>query len=246
MREYRLDLHNHTPHVWSDYRSPEASPREIVEAALEAGVDVLGATDHFSVDYCRTLIEVAEDRARSGYARDTHARRLLVLPGAELRVRHGDDEVHLVALFAPESDFEGAFERLMYGHGMPREARSTDLLPSLAIVGDAGAVARDVVALGGMCHVAHADRRFGDYALCESTLLPTLVAEDAITAVEVLDLGSREVVSCLSSARLLRSSDAHAPDEIGRRTCDLALRELSFAGVRDALAGDAYSTLNAS
>ena len=97
MPRYTVDLHNHTPLIPSDYRGdPATTPRQIVERALEVGIDVWGIADHFSVDYGPRLIAAAEDVAAET------GRRLLVLPGAELRVRHDGEETHLVCLFPPE------------------------------------------------------------------------------------------------------------------------------------------------
>lgn len=223
---YRLDLHNHTPHVAADYRSPDATAATLVEAAMAARIDVLGATDHFSVGFCRSLIDAAAAHA--------NGRTLLVLPGAEIKVRHAADEAHLVALFDPDSAFESAFEELMRRLGLTAEELRAPLLPHVSVLADPVEVARTVAALGGTCHVGHADRAFGDYTLLGTSLLRRLCAEPCVNAVELLDLASAEIEPALAETTLIRSSDAHCPTQIGRRFSELPLRELTFAGVRDA------------
>ncbi|MBE0476422.1 MAG: hypothetical protein IBX62_04900 [Coriobacteriia bacterium] len=229
----RVDLHNHTPYVYADYHRPEASAEEVVAAAADAGIDVFGATDHFSVAFCRRLIEVAAWRAAGGGGR------VLVLPGAELKVRHGDDEVHLIALFPPDGSLEKRFDTLTLMLDLPTPVAHVERLADVVCARDPVEVARAVATLGGVCHVGHADRRFGEYCLVDRPVLGRLAAEPSVSAVEMLD--PRLAHGRLSSATIIRSSDAHSPEEIGRRTAELPMPELSFEGLRRALRSERMS-----
>lgn len=225
-----VDLHNHSPHVSGDYRGPAGTtPADLVTAALDAGVDVLGVSDHFSVGYALRVAEAASsERERTGRA-------LLVLPGAELKLRWRDDEVHLIALFEPEHA-QHRFSALQTLLGMdPGDDPAT--LHRVCVERDPRHVARAIDALGGLSHIAHADRWFGDYRLLDRPIFSSLLVEAPITAVELLDLGAEALVRERSTVpvRCIRSSDSHSPDEIGRRTSSLEMAEPTFAGLRRAL-----------
>jgi PHP family Zn ribbon phosphoesterase len=230
MRTYTVDLHSHSPHVSGDYRGPaDTAPAHLVTAALEAGIDVLAVSDHFSVTYAEKVLEAARDeRLRSG-------RRLTVLPGAELKLRWRDDEVHLIAVFAPERA-ESGFAALQLVLGMtPGEDPS--MLHRVTVEHDPVSAARAIEALGGIGHVAHADRRFGDYRLLDRPLMKRLLDEAPISAVELIYSTNEEKVRALSSRPVccISSSDAHSPAEMGRRRTELALSEPTFAGLKAAL-----------
>jgi hypothetical protein len=230
MRTYSVDLHNHSPHVAGDYRGPaDTVPAHLVTAALDAGVDVLAVSDHFSVSYADRVLEAAsEERVRTG-------RCLTVLPGAELKIRWRDDEVHLIAIFAPKRA-EHRFAALQLVLGVAPGGDPTSL-HRLVVEHDPVSVARTIDALGGICHIAHADRRFGDYRLLDRPLLKRLLDEAPIAAVELVHSTNDERVHALAGRPVccIGSSDAHSPAEMGRRQTDLVLSAPTFEGLRDAL-----------
>jgi PHP family Zn ribbon phosphoesterase len=230
MRTYTVDLHNHSPHVSGDYHGPaDTSSRDLVLAALDAGIDVLAVSDHFSVAYAEKVLAAADEESlRSG-------RRLTVLPGAELKVRWRDDEVHLIAIFEP-ARAEHRFAALQLVLGMA-PGDDPAMLHRVTVEHDPVAAARAIEALGGICHVAHADRRFGDYRLLDRPLMRRLLDEAPIAAVELVHSSNESVVRALTSRPVccIRSSDAHSPSEIGRRRTELVLSEPTFQGLREAL-----------
>lgn len=228
MHRYTVDLHNHTPLIPSDYRGDAATtPRQIVERAIEVGIDVLGIADHFSVAYAPRLLEAAEQvRAETG-------RNLLVLPGAEIRVRHAGEETHLVALF-PQRMPEIRFSALLGILGLPDPAAALDDLPHLAVDSDPLEVARAIDALGGLCHVGHVDRTFGDYCFMDSQLVHHLAESPHISAIELIDRSCRSRFRDGLAIAHISSSDSHSLEEMGRRTATLEMPELSFEGLRAA------------
>jgi len=233
MRTYRVDLHNHSPHVSGDYRGPaDTSPHDLVTAALGAGIDVIAVSDHFSIAYAEHVIEAAKREWLSS------GRRLTVLPGAELKVRWRGDEVHLIALFAPDGA-EQRFVALQAVLSMPTGDDPT-YLHRAVIEHDPVEAARAIVAVGGICTIAHADRRFGEYRLLDGPLLPRLLASAPISAVELIDPASEEDVRRLTQrpVRFISSSDAHSPQEMGRRHSEIELAEPTFSALRAALDGD--------
>lgn len=229
MPAFSADLHNHTPHISSDYRGPaDTTPREIVEAALDAGLDVYAVTDHYSCGYVPCLIDAAEQVAQET------GRTLLVVPGAELRVRHGDDEAHLTALF-PHQGYATAIGALFDMLGFSDAAVGRAELPYVTVERDPVRVSRMIDSLGGISIVAHADRAFGDYRLIDSPLFDRLLAEDTVLAVDMLHQERGQMMLAAHDVSLIGCSDSHCLEEIGRRRTLLAMPELSFAGLRRAL-----------
>lgn len=229
MPRYTVDLHNHTPAVPTDYRGdPRTTPRDIVERALSLGIDVWGVTDHWCTSYVERIAEAAQEVASET------GEILLVVPGAELRIKHRHEETHLVALFPPQHADE-RFAVLLGSLGVPTDAVSVEQLPFLACEHDPLDVARIVEGVGGVCCIGHADRAFGEYRFIDSDLVHVLAASEHISAIELIDRASRgRLREDLSIARIA-SSDSHSLDEMGRRTTTLEMPELSFDGLRRSL-----------
>lgn len=227
MTTLQLDLHTHSPLIPTDYRGPvETTARTVVEAAVSAGIGLIAITDHFSVRYVRRMEEAArrhgEQSAGGGLA---------VVPGAEIKVRWGSDEAHLIALLPPDAYLE-RFDELARGLGVDHTSLETEELPAVKIDAHPCDVARRVTSLGGLCHVGHADRFFGTYRLLDRPLFDEIASDCSVTAVELVDLANAdEVQRRVPGVRIISSSDAHSPSEIGRRRTTLQLHEASFAGL---------------
>lgn len=223
-----VDLHNHTPLIPTDYRGDIATtPRQIVERALEVGIDVWGIADHWSAAYGPLVVQAAEDVfAETG-------RRLLVLPGAELRIRHDGEETHMVALFPPHEVAE-RFAALLDALGLEDPVAPLEELPFFAHDHDPLDVARLVDEAGGLCHIGHVDRSFGEYCLMDSELVHHLAECEHVSAVELIDHACRKRFRDGLAIAHISSSDSHSLEEMGRRTATLDLPELSFEGLRAA------------
>lgn len=223
MTSCTIDLHNHMPLERTDYRGPlHTSGFDVVAAASAAGIDVLGVSDHFSLDFFRRVHEAAIGSP------------LLVLPGAEARLSWGEDEVHLVALFPPDVA-ETGFAGWMAALGVDARAFEGPL-HRLVIEADPVLAIRAAQGCGGMCHVAHVDRWFGAYRLLDRPLLGRIVDEAPVVALEFLDHDNAGRIGGLADRiACIRSSDSHHCGEIGRRSSMLEAGSLTFEGVRDAL-----------
>lgn len=230
MPRYTVDLHNHTPLIPTDYRGdPATTPRQIVERALEVGIDVWGIADHWSAAYGALMLEASD----AVYA-DT-GRRLLVMPGAELRVRHDGEETHLVSLFPPDGH-RSRFEALLESLGLASPVAPLEELPYFGIERDPLDVARLVVEAGGLCHAGHVDRTFGEYCFMDSELVHHLAESPHISAIELIDQSCRSRFRDGLAIAHISSSDSHSLEEMGRRTATLEMPELSFEGLRAAFA----------
>lgn len=229
MRRYTIDLHNHTPLIPTDYRGdPSTTPRRIVERALEAGIDVWGIADHWSVAFGHRVVAAADEvLAETG-------RRLLVLPGAELRIRYLGEETHLVVLFEPGEEVP-RFRTLLGSLGLDDPVAPLHELPFFAFEADPCEVARLAVLAGGLCHAGHVDRTFGDYCFMDSALVHELAECEHVSAVELIDRDARARLRDGLAVAHISSSDSHSLEEMGRRTACVEMAELSFEGLRSAL-----------
>ena len=223
---FAIDLHNHMPIPDGDYRGPmHTTAEEIVAAAAGAGIDILGVTDHYALDFFhRVHAAAAESPAR-----------LLVLPGAELRLGWGDDEAHLIATF-PHEECDGRFAELLRRVGYDDTAR-TGPLSHVVVEHDPLEAARTIAELGGICHVAHVDRVFGDYRLLGCPLLERMVEDSPVMALEFVDIEHTwELGDLAGRVACIQSSDSHDTAEIGRRRTIIEADDLSFEGLYAALA----------
>lgn len=230
MRKYKVDLHNHTPFIPTDYRgSRETSGRDIVEAAIGAGIDVLAISDHFTVGFYRAICSAAEE-----VCSDT-GKKLLVVPGCELKITRLGEEVHLIALFPPENA-ENLFEELMEYLGVEQADRILENLPMITVEANPAVVVRKVRDLGGICHLAHVDRFFGDYRLMDRPIIDQLIKEAPISAIEVIEARNSKILKKRTNGiKHISSSDSHSIEEIGRRYAELFMEDLSFESLKTAL-----------
>jgi predicted metal-dependent phosphoesterase TrpH len=138
----RIDLHTHTR-----VSDGTQSPAELVAAAVEAGLDVLGVTDHDSAGGWDEAGRAAEGTG------------LAVVPGIEISTRHEGRGVHLLAYW-PDPTYPPLVDRLE----KVLDGRSSRVPAILERLGDHGLVvtAADVrrasrgTAATGRPHVADA------------------------------------------------------------------------------------------
>lgn len=224
MTSYAIDLHNHMPTPGGDYKGREdTTGDDVVEAALAAGLDVLGVTDHFALAFFHRVHASAVGTG------------LLVLPGTELRLSWRGEEAHLIATFEPQGA-DARFSSLLDALGFCDAHRA--MRPQHVVIeNDPVEVTRFIHELGGMVHVAHVDRCFGPMCLLGGELLSRIVTESPVTALEFLDPArAADLGELADRVAVIQSSDSHHVDEIGRRRTVIEADELSFEGVRDALA----------
>lgn len=112
----RIDLHTHT--TASD---GILAPRDLVRAALEAGLDVIAVTDHDTLDGIVPALEAAEGTG------------LRVLPGVEVSALYEGHSLHLLA-YGISPATPGLATRLR-AISMGREERARAILDLLAAAG---------------------------------------------------------------------------------------------------------------
>jgi len=235
MRVWRADLHVHT--CLSPCADLSMAPRTIVAAALARGLDAIGVADHNSAGNVPAVV---------GAARQT---RLAVLPAMEITSR---EEVHILAIFggveAALAMQETVYQRLP-GRNRPEifglqvlVNEDHDVLgfePRL-LAGATELTVNEIVervhALGGLAIAAHADREaFG--LLGHLGFLPRELALDAVElSPHILPAEFRRRWPECAGMALVRSSDAHRPEQIGARASSFRLQHISVDELRRAFA----------
>ncbi len=226
----RVDLHLHSP-VGGDYRGdPNTSADEIAARCLSVGLDLVVIADHMTVAAWPAFQKASQLRPSPHF-----------LPGAEVKVRHDDEQIHLVAIFNPghaAEDFD------MVVNALAPFTEKNGSLSTIEIASDPAFVAGVIKAAGALCMAAHIDRPFVDGEPEPSLRLAwELAAAGVIDAVEFDDPVRATWLAARSDVPCLASSDAHALTEIGRRHTRLLLPELSFEGLRSALSAGQDSVL---
>ncbi len=79
---YRADLHIHT--ILSPCGDLEMSPVNIIQTAINRGINIIGITDHNSTRQCQTVVDMAREK------------NITVIYGAEINTH---EEIHCLALF---------------------------------------------------------------------------------------------------------------------------------------------------
>jgi PHP family Zn ribbon phosphoesterase len=236
MRAYVCDVHIHT--CLSPCCSLDMSPRRIVTEAIERGIDVIGIADHNSAENVSAVSRVAGER-------------IAVLPGLEVTSR---EEVHVLALFdrpkaalrlqafvyenlPGENDEETFGMQPIVDENDEVEGFSPRLLigaTSLPLEEIVGRIRQD----GGLAIAAHVDREaFG--IIAQLGFVPEALP---LSALEVSRKKSRqEAIELYSEGGrfpIIRSSDAHAPEEIGAATTTFVLEAPTCSEIGRGLRGE--------
>ncbi|MBP7096485.1 MAG: PHP domain-containing protein [Spirochaetia bacterium] len=212
------DLHNHS--CLSPCGSLELSPRVLAERAAALGLGLVALTDHNSALNCPAF---AENARRAGLA---------ALYGAEATT---SEEVHVLCLFGRVEEALG-FGRFLAEHAppFPHDARLfgdqavVDADENvLELVEERWLVAALDLDFGGLCAAAasrgalvvpaHVDRS-ANGAFAQLGFLPE-ASYDAVEALGPLD-AERAL-----GRRVITGSDAHHPEQVGRRAFALDLEE---------------------
>lgn len=237
MKTFRADLHVHT--VLSPCGDLEMSPQNIIAAALKKKIDIIGITDHNTTRHCGLMQKLGSENG------------IFILAGVEVTTK---EEVHCLTFF-DKTESLGEFQSYLdlhlpfvkndpyyFGYQIivDEEENILEEIESLLIVAldqSIDKVRKKVNELNGIFIPAHINRpRNG--ILSQLGLMPENLNPDAL---EVWGKISKEHVlktfPALSSYSLIRSSDAHHPDQIGEGITQMRLDHISFDEITMALKG---------
>jgi PHP family Zn ribbon phosphoesterase len=231
MKTYRADLHIHT--CLSPCAELEMSPRNVISAAKQHGLDIVGICDHNS---CENVPGAKKSAAREG---------LHVIGGMEIT---SAEEVHLLALFDHDAALL-AMQDIVYAHlpGLNDERRFGDQVVAneddevlgfneKLLIGATELSLEEIVAnihaLNGLAVAAHIDRE-GFGILGQLGFIPPGLPLDAV---EVSRHGNITDYTALSFP-IIRSSDAHQLDKIGMSVTQFLMKDVTLVELKKALTG---------
>ncbi len=238
MQVFCADMHVHT--VLSPCGDLEMSPVNVVEAAARKQIDILGITDHNTTRHGPLIRKLA---ARLG---------IFVLCGAEVTTK---EEAHCLAFFDKDDDLQEFQDYLemhlpdiknnprFFGYQVVVNEKDeileeVDRLLISALDQSLNQVEQKVHALNGLFIPAHIDRPSLSL-ISQLGFIPPDIKADAFELSGLLDRS--EVIRrypYIKEAAFICSSDAHRPDQIGRRTTQMTLEKRSFEEIKMALRGE--------
>ncbi|MBN2238771.1 MAG: PHP domain-containing protein [Dehalococcoidales bacterium] len=217
----KVDLHVHTP-VSVCYSEAMVKPEEIVDAALAAGLDAIGIADHNSAAAIDGIRMAAGDKIK-------------VFPEVEVTTKNG----HFLAIFDIETDVK-EIEVFLDDIGIDRKGWGD---AHTTAAGETVETLRKIHEYGGLAIASHIDRwpsgflesktsRRNKRKIHESEYLDAL----EITIPETRDAWRNGEMRDFPMKRAcIQGSDAHKPEEVGRRPVYIQLETVNLAGLKTAL-----------
>lgn len=226
----KIDLHIHTPGS-RDFRDRKVAPQDIIEKAIEEGLDAIAITDHNTAEWVDKVKEAADQR-------------LAVFPGIEISATSGKSgTVHLIGIF-DRSKTSKDIENLLGALGIKadeygKEKAFTKSSPSQVI---------DIIAeREGLPILAHANSNHGVMNDMAGNPRIETIQNQRLIAVEATDVDDEEkkkkgkrIIDLLNGEdphyrrrlAVYQASDAHSLGEIGSRYTYFKLDEISLEGLR--------------
>jgi PHP family Zn ribbon phosphoesterase len=232
--ELRADLHIHT--CLSPCADLSMTPRAVVERSASLGIDVIAVCDHNSVENAGVTQDLAKEKG------------ITAIPGIEIT---SAEEVHILGLFR-DMKSAGEMQTVVYESLQPGEndedrfgmqvvANEDDEVVgfnSRLLIGATSLSVNMIVdlirAFGGLAIASHIDRE-GFGIIGQLGFIPPDIEFDALEISPRIMLDdAMEAFSNYRHIPWVTSSDAHALEEIGRRTtglvmCHPTLEELALA-----------------
>ncbi len=224
----KVDLHVHTPRS-TCYSEKGVTPQQIVERAIEAGLDVIAVTDHNTVASIDEVRSAAEGKA------------LVVLTGVEVTTPEG----HVLALFGSDVPTKDLEDFLTYV-GVADDWRGDG---HFAVEAPMDEVFRRIDERGGIAIAAHIER--WPSGLLEANrpakVKAAIHASPYLSALEITiprdkaSWNEGKVRGYPVKRACIQSSDAHSLGEIGRRPVTLRLDTIDLPALKRAFADFATS-----
>lgn len=237
MKTVKADLHIHS--VLSPCGDLDMSPSGIVERAVQMDLGIIGITDHNST----LQVDVVEKLA---------ARRgIFVLGGVEITTR---EEVHCLAFFPDKStrtEFQAYLDlnlpvipnrdgKFGYQVVVDEHDQIIHMEEKLLITGlkrSIGEIAEEVHRLDGIFIPAHIDKSVNSI-LSQLGFIPPGLAYDALEiSCYTTYADARQKYGIPREAAVIRNSDAHYLQDIGKCYSDFILERVDYQEIKMSLSG---------
>ena len=233
----KLDLHIHTRFsaCYIDHIRPElgrhTQPVEVLRAAEAAGLDAIAVTDHNGGEVIDELRELARGSS------------VTIIPGTEISTRGG----HCLAIFDIATPVDVIRDLMLaidlsqevWGDGFRRTERWMD------------EVFEQIAARGGLAIGAHVDREPRGFLFSDERPSDKLRIYNSphLAALEITDPKFKQRYTTGADPRYrtpracIQNSDAHAPEEVGRRPTFYRMEEITLDSLRAALTDYQHSVI---
>ncbi|MFY9153010.1 MAG: PHP domain-containing protein [Prolixibacteraceae bacterium] len=237
MKEFRTDLHIHT--VLSPCGDLEMSPGNIVSLASQRGLDIIGITDHNSTKHCELVWKLAQGTG------------LTVIPGCEITSR---EEVHCLGLFEdfdalrifqayldqhltiiPNKPVWFGYQLVVDEYDNIQEEIGNYLGSSMDV--SVEEIEKKVHELSGIFIPAHIDRPRNSLFSQLGFFPPELQVDGLQISKFASEKAVREKYQIAPEITLVKFSDAHYPDDLGKTDTVFELEKPNFAEIRKAIHG---------
>lgn len=224
----KIDFHIHTPasSCYLDHIDSSRGPtyaRDIVAAAQAMGLEAMVITDHNTAEGLEAVRKAAANSS------------VVVFPGMEISARGG----HVLAVFDPSTPID-KMRRLVRDLRLRREQMGLGYEESpLWIDQTFGAIAM----AGGLAIAAHVDRRPRGFVVSEELKReekqriyssPFLSAIEITVPFDKLNWNKGLMPGFPQGKACIQASDAHAPEEMGRRPVYMDVPQLDLGAVKTA------------
>ncbi|HOI44224.1 MAG TPA: PHP domain-containing protein [Candidatus Aminicenantes bacterium] len=235
LRRFRADLHIHS--CLSPCGELTVYPRRIVDRALEEGLDIIAVSDHNTAENAAAAIQAARGTG------------LLVLPGMELT---SAEEVHILGIFESMAGALPAQDEVYRKLAMAPAHKTLiqdqvivdkdDLVTGFSprhLLAAADLDVRETVDLihrhGGLAVASHIDREAFSI-ISQLGFIPPDLDLDALEISPLMTVSrARSAYPACGRFPMVRFSDAHRPEDIGRPSTDLLMGAPAFGEIRMAL-----------
>lgn len=234
----KADLHIHS--LLSPCGDLEMTPKHIVDKAVESELKIIGITDHNST----RQVEVVR---RLGYQKN-----IFVMGGVEITSR---EEVHCLGFFPDHgslNDFQDFLDAHLpfipnrdgaFGYQVAVDEQEIILhmeekLLITALTATLEEIASEVYRLGGIFIPAHIDRAVNSLFGQLGFIPPGLPFDAMGITCYTTENEVRRRFSLPENVTLIKNSDAHYVDDIGKGYSWFTLKECTFEEVRMALSGE--------
>ncbi len=224
----KIDFHVHTPasSCYLDHIDTSRGPtyaRDIIAAARAMGLEAIVITDHNTAQGIEAVRKAAADTG------------MVVFPGMEISARGG----HILAMFDPSTPIE-RMHRLVGELKLRKEQMGQGYEEVPMLIDEAFEV---IAQAGGLAIAAHIDRRPRGFAVSEELKREEkqrIYSSPALSALEItvpfdkLSWNKGLMPGYPLGKACIQGSDAHAPEEMGRRPVYMDVAQLDLEGVRAA------------